>query len=479
MKKGEKKKMEKFKKRFLSVLILAMMAFSSMSIAISHAALNGSLVSDATLNIAGSSTVYPIAHEEASQFPDYWNALVAANPNWGAHTMTSAPIIAGEGSGTAIPALESNTADICEMSRPPTNKGDGKEWNSPAMSDMQIWAVGIDSVAIVVSPDMTWFPTDLTTQQVADLFAANPSTGGSAYSTYDDFFVAQGISTTGVPAAALSAHIHRAVRDLTSGTADCFNVYFGKPNGIDFLHKDGEVYDNLAPYTYCQENINIYNTVSPGTLGTDTEYIGFIAMGYLETYGNLIGLNIAFNMANPPHSLLNNDAKVWGTYVSPTRANVIWGYSGVQGSGATGQYMAWRWLWEVTPSTIPSTGPLLETGVWIAYMMKSNTTQNGASNFVNDQAYIELSRADMAGGQVLDSNLNAYTPVGGQTRTIPDGQVGYPDIVYFVDAYLHYYSSDQYNPYADINADGTIGYPDIVGFVNAYLWYFTNYNPTH
>jgi hypothetical protein len=85
----------------------------------------------------------------------------------------------------------------------------------------------------------------------------------------------------------------------------------------------------------------------------------------------------------------------------------------------------------------------------------------------------------MAGGQVLDSNLNAYTPVGGQTRTIPDGQVGYPDIVYFVDAYLHYYSSDQYNPYADINADGTIGYPDIVGFVNAYLWYFTNYNPTH
>ncbi len=59
----------------------------------------------------------------------------------------------------------------------------------------------------------------------------------------------------------------------------------------------------MAPYTYCQENINIYNTVKAGN-PTTGDYIGFISLGYLQTYGdngaNMIGLNIAYNTAAAP-----------------------------------------------------------------------------------------------------------------------------------------------------------------------------------
>ena len=55
---------------------------------------------------------------------------------------------------------------------------------------------------------------------------------------------------------------------------------------------------------------------------------------------------------------------------------------------------------------IPSTGPALVDGVWIAYMMADNTTTNevattignGAGSFVSDNNYIPLNRDDMTGG---------------------------------------------------------------------------------
>jgi hypothetical protein len=186
-------------------------------------------------------------------------------------------------------------------------------------------------------------------------------------------------------------------------------------------------------------------------------------------------------MANPPTSVIKYVTPYsWGPYVTPTKANVIYGVSGVKGIAATGQYMAWRWLWEVTPGQIPSTGPLLETGVWIAYMRKPGTTiLNGtSSDFVNDKSYIELSPADMAGGQVIDANLAPYSPLPGQTQTIPDGKVNGADFFYFVDAYIHYYANGIYNPYADLNADGKIDGSDFLAFASAYVAYYTTYNPT-
>ena len=475
--------MNKIQRILLPMVILAIMAFSTASTVLTQASSTG-LVNPNTLTIAGSSTVYPIANEEASQFTSYWNSLVAANPSWGASQITEPIAVAGLGSGTAIPALINGQADVGEMSRPPQNSS--SEWLAPSMANMQIWAVGVDSVAIVVSPDMTWFPTNLTTFQVAKLFADQPSSYTTPYyNTWGDFLADYYNGTSNipssVPAAAMSTTILRAVRDPTSGTFDCFNNYFAVPNNFQFEHKTNGTVDNsqeMATYTYCEENINIYNTVSAGTLASASDYIGFISLGYLSTYGHMIGLNIAYNVANLPSSTISYVTPyIWGPYVAPTKPNVVYGYSGVKGSAATGQYSAWRWLWEVTPNTIPSTGPLLETGVWIAYMREQGTTQNGTSDFVNDQSYIELSPADMAGGQVINSALAPYTPLPGQTQTIPDGKVNFADVTYFVSAYIAYNTKGIYNPYADLNADGKIDFNDIKAFVTAYINYYVTYNP--
>jgi hypothetical protein len=251
----------------------------------------------------------------------------------------------------------------------------------------------------------------------------------------------------------------------------------------------------MAPYTYCEENINIFDTVSAGSLSTGTDYIGFISLGYLISKGDMIGLNIAFNAANPPSSYITytgvsgtvgQETYVWSSYITPTIPNVVYAFSGVEGSAATGAYEAWRWLWEVTPSTIPASGPLLATGVWIAYMKALNTTTNdvavtlgtGKSDFVADNNYIELDRDSMAGGQVINSALAPYTPLPGQTQTIPNGQVNFADIIYFVSAYINYFTNNIYNPYADINAAGTINFGSLISFVNIYIAYYTSYNPT-
>lgn len=498
--------MNKTQKIVISTLVLAILAFSSAATMV-HA--SGGLVTPNTLNIAGSSTVGPIAVAEKGQFDAYWNGLVAANPSWG--TASALDInqvnVAQLGSGTAIPALVAGTADIGEMSRPPSTG----EWAD--FSSLQLWAVGIDSVAIVVSPDMTWFPTSLTTAQVASLFSeasppfdnTNQGTSGVTgttpqYKTWGSFFSANGISTVGVPAAALSENIVRAVRDPASGTFDCFNNYFAVPNGWQFEHKTAGSVDgseNMAPYTFCQENINVYNAVSQGNTAGGTDAIGFISLGYYQTYGNMIGINIAYNMANVPSSTITYPGTsgtvywdttgtigaqpsgyTWGAYVTPTRPNVIYAYSGTQGKGATGAYEAWRYLWEVTPSTIPATGPLLATGVWIAYMRAQGTTNSGTSDFVADNNYIEMNLADWTGAGDLTSTLAPYNPQPGQTQKFPNGQVGSADFFYFVNAYIAYYTQNTYNPYCDILASGHVDSANFFAFVNQYIEYFTTYNPT-
>lgn len=517
--------MNKIQKIVISTLVLAILAFSSAATMV-HASgslpfQNGQLVAANTLNVAGSSTVGPIALEEAGQFTAYWNALIAEPANSGFDTSSINTVNVAElGSGTAIPALTGGTADIGEMSRPPQSST--TEWGASSMTSMQIWAIGLDSIAIVVSPDMTWFPTTLTTFQVAELFADNVAAQNSnnqgtsgvtgttpIYGTWgaflDAYYGGAANVPSSVPAAVLTEKITLAVRDPTSGTFDCFNNYFAAPNGYSFEYKNsaGTVVgsENMAPYTYCEENINVFDTVSQGNTAAGTDAIGFISLGYYETYGSMIGLNIAFNMASPPsgqtasplihyygpsgtEGATSNSAYTgynvysWGSYVVPNRANVIYAYSGIQGSGATAPYEAWRYLWEVTPSVIPSTGPLLATGVWIAYMRAQGTTDGGKSDFVADNNYIELNLADFTGGHDVDSNLAPYTPLAGQTQEIPNGQVGSADFFYFVNAYIAYYTQNTYNPYCDILANGHVNSADFFAFVSQYIAYFTTYNPT-
>ena len=76
-------------------------------------------------------------------------------------------------------------------------------------------------------------------------------------------------------------NINRIVRDPTSGTADCWNTYFGTPNGITWIHKTGGVADgseNLGTYTYVQTNGDMVAAVDASSGSTDA--IGFTSMGY-------------------------------------------------------------------------------------------------------------------------------------------------------------------------------------------------------
>lgn len=543
--------MNKTQKVILSMLVLALMTLSiaaalTPSLALtepsSYSGLqwaSNQLVNPGTLTVAGSSTVGPVATEEISGsgstpgFTTYFNNLVS---NGLASSDISSVSLSTFGSGTAVPALDytGGVADVGEMSRPFSSG----EYGVACMSDLQQWAIGVDSVAIVLSKDMSWFVPalqangvqGLTTLQVAELFQdSSPSTtatnqgltDGAAgyaplYTTWAQFFTAQGWTVPSADTTLAAMTINRAARDPSSGTFDCFNNYFAVPNGYQFENKAVTSTSNgqstvvgsqeMAAFTYCEENSDIQNTI---TASSANNYIAFISLGYLLSAptGSMIGLNIAFNMASTPTGSSGSplityfgtaistaggevgfpsgtaNAPTWGSYVVPTDANVIWAYSGVKSTGgtygaATGQYEAWRWLWEVTPGPIPSTGPCLAAGVWIAYMIKPDTTDGGTSNFVADQSYIPLPRASMAGGQVLNSALVAYSPVSTQTQTWPTGHVSGTDFFYFVDAYIAYYANGIYNPYADTTASGVINGASFFGFVSAYISYFQSYAPS-
>jgi hypothetical protein len=523
--------LNRIQKTIVSMLFIAIMTFST-GLALVHADYsqlpwaNNHLVTSGTLTVYGSSTVGPIAAEEINQggFVNYFNNLVSSGTitSTALSTGSSGVVLHQDGSGTAIPALAQATGsgDVGEMSRPPTTG----EYTTAGMNNLQLYAVGVDSDAIVLSPDMTWFPTNLNTNQVASLFidttstvttnqGVNGATGTTPlYVHWNDFLTANGFAAVHPQG---DATIQRAVRDPTSGTYDCFNNFFGAPNGYSLVHKTSGVADGsqeMAPYTPCQQNSDVYTIVHNGNGASD--YIGFISLGYYQTYGahgNLIGLNIAFNMASTPSGKVGSplityfgtsgtqgfptgtvNPPTWGSNVTPTQANVIEAYSGIAGSQATGAYEAWRWLWEVTPGFIPASGPTLAAGVWIAYMMADGTTNagmvsttpgTGSSNFAQDQNYIALERDDMAGGQVLDSTLTAYnqpttgTPVYQQTSTFPTGVVNFNDITYFVGAYINYNVHNVYNPYADMDANGVVNFNDILGFVGYYIAYYTTWNP--
>jgi hypothetical protein len=378
--------------------------------------------------------------------------------------------------------------DVGLVDRPPTTA----EW--AMMPILQLWAVGLDGVAIVVSPDMSWFPTNLNTLQVANLFAANPTTG-SQYQTWGDFLEAYfGVSSysqiptswngVSIPAAVLSEPIQRAVTDPTSGTFDCFNNYFAVPNNFQFQQMTNGFISgtqNMAPYTYCQTDEDVYNAVSSGSLSSESDCIGFISLGTYLTCGQeqAIPLNIAFNMAR--NSLTKYTGTYdWGNYIAATKSNVladcVYGpnSSSYPDEYITGPYPAWHWIWAVTQSTLAEEGRNLTAGLFISYMRAKGTTQNGASDFVNDLNYVQMNLGDYAGGHDINSDLSLHTPTDAQTQTIPNGQVGSVDFFYWVNAYIAYYTGNTYNPYADILANGHDNSADFFAFVNQYIAYYTN-----
>ena len=329
------------------MLVLALMAFSLVAALTPALALTepstysgtqwaqNLLVSPGTLTIAGSSTVGPVATEEISGvgttpgFTTYLGNLITANSALSSSSV-SAVSLATFGSGTAVPAMDytGGVADVGEMSRPLSSG----EYGVACMSNLQQWAIGIDSVAIVMSKDMSWFPeallaqtppvTGLTTLQVAELFVDNSptttkvnqglTTGAAGYSplitTWAQFFTAQGWTVPANDTALAGDTINRAARDPSSGTFDCFDNYFIAPNGYQFENKAVTSTSNgqstvvgsqeMAAFTYCQENADIQSTI---TASSANNYIAFISLGYLIQAGNsMIGLNIAYNTQIPP-----------------------------------------------------------------------------------------------------------------------------------------------------------------------------------
>lgn len=200
----------------------------------------------------------------------------------------------------------------------------------------------------------------------------------------------------------------------------------------------------------------------------------------------MLTLNISYNIAQPYATIYNQSSTttyvrpaVWGPYVMPTKTTISNGFIGLPVFPANVTYYAWTFLWEITPSTIPSCGPLLKTGLWINYMRSTNTTQGGKSSFVNDNGFIELNRADIAGSQPTDSALLPHGPNQGltatQTQSVPDGVLDANDFFYFMDAYINYYVNHTYNPLADFDSNGKIDGGDFLDFMGIYVNYFESF----
>jgi len=400
--------------KLLFVTILAMIvALSSTASNQAHA-----LISPGVLSISGSSTVYPVEVDAETPFQPYYNGITG-------NTVTMS-VNAG-GSGVAIPNIVARADDMGAMPRPPTDA----EFNS--MPDLQQYAIGIDSVAIVVSPYLSTWIQNVTALQVAQIFETHNVSGVMTpyYTNWNDF-----------NSAAPAVPIERAVRDPTSGTYDCFYNYFLKPSGFPQTETNASALAQMAPYTYCQNNIDVLNAVTSGNY-----WIGFISLGYLH-YGGMAALNIW----NP----------ALGIYVVPSDVNV-----------RNGSYTPWRWLWEVMNGTVPAdmSNPDFVQGLWIAYLKLPNGYSTGVS-FLNHEDYLDMYRADMAGGAPFNSTLQPETHLQpNQTQTYPDGKVDYNDEIYFINAYIAYYTYHIYNPYADMNADGKIDYNDIVLFAQDWIAY--------
>lgn len=409
--------MKTIKKSIVAITLVALMAFSAIS------AVQG-LVSSPNVVGRGSTTVAPVVSLAAPTFPAYWNSL-------GLGTTGGSVNVNLGGSGQAFPGVYSEStpySDIGYLSRNPSNA----EWTNPSHANAQLWSIGaIDSVAIVKSTGNTWLKTQLTSEQVSDIYT-NP-----AYQYCDDLPAAYLVGT------APHQPLVRVIRETTSGTFECFLNFFLTPFG-----KTAASVQNPLPFP---GNPEVYNYMT--THSNRNNAIAFISLGYVETDPAIAKISIDFPGAP-------------ATYYAPTTANVV-----------SGGYKAWRNLWTLTAG-IPQAGTAdAKTSVLISYLRLPNPSNPGfmgdyseapGLSFSEQSGYIPTSRADFTGAPVLKDDLTPYTPLSTQTQGFPDGVVNVYDFLYFTSAYSAYYQSSLLNPYADLNADGAISSSDFFIFNGNY-----------
>jgi ABC-type phosphate transport system substrate-binding protein len=388
-KKSRRTKMNRTKTAIMP-LVIAMIATTTLL-----SAANAALISSGILKIEGSSTVLPVSQRAKTAFETH---MLGKGITIDVQT-------AGGGSGAGFSRLAAGTIDVGMASK----DAGSSEWN--ANDDLRMWAVGIDSIAIIVAANSSIAPyiRELTAQQVSDLFCS------SSYTTWQDF-------NSSAPA----QQIVRVVRDLGSGTHDCFKTFFLTPFGRNDA--------SLQPYQIKTDNIDVYNYIT----SPDGQYaIAYIGLGFMHL-GGLKGMWI-YNSAI-------------GQYVEPIRDNVI-----------AGTYNIKRWLYYMTNDVPTTVSDDKVKAMWISFIKMH-------PEYIDQEGYIQMYRADFA-GRASGDTLAPIHP------SLPDGKIDATDTQYYVRAYIAYYSNNEINPYADFNADGQITATDTQAYVRAYISYYAGNPP--
>jgi ABC-type phosphate transport system substrate-binding protein len=290
---------------------------------------------------------------------------------------------------------------------------------STVVNDPEAFAIGQDSVALMVPSTNTWI-SQITCQQIDQIYTG----------VYTNWQQIPGL--TGAPNQAITV----IGRETSSGTFDGFNNFF--------LTQWGHSASNLVA-GYIGETTN-QQVLADIQGGSNPYAIAFIGLGFVDQAPTGVK---PLNLYNP----------TTGLYTVPTIAHVKDGTYVASGGTFTSPKVIYRWLWYFMDG-IPTAGTANAVkSVWVSYVKSNN-------NFVSDNGYILMNRADMAGATAN----NPSTTVG--TQTVPDGKVNYNDVTYFVSAYILYNGAqNKLNPYADFNADSQVSYSDVTAFVSAYIAY--------
>jgi ABC-type phosphate transport system substrate-binding protein len=438
-----------YKKILVSTIAVALIAmmFVTTVLASTPVAPNSLISSGSnTLTLRGSSTVYPIS----AFIKSYWQTKTGATLN----------LPAAEGSGVGLDVLASGTTDLAESSKIPDSKTSISStsrnyWNSSrdttyGMDDLRIWAVGKDSLAIVVSinnPYYSQIQKVCNASMISDLFCNTQMHGSSPiYPTWGSFLTAIGTPSSD------SHPINIITRWLDSGTHDGFKTYFLTQGAkqIDAIQGGTTTYarndSSLRSHTELEENQQVLNAVQ-----SDQYSIGYIGLGFLEDNPTKIqGLWIGTN--NPASN-----------FIAPTKANALDGTYKCDGTAnAYPGVVVMRWLWYATNGVPAATSEGALKSQFISYARMNRTA-------IDESGYLRIYLADFTGSAAPSFSTE---DTGSKHPNLPDNVVNSADIAYFVNAYIAYYQTGSLNPYCDFNGDKQVNSADIAGFVNNYIKYY-------
>jgi len=197
--------------------------------------------SGTTITIKGSSTVLPIAETCAEQFMD-------ANPD-------IQVTVAGGGSSVGIKSVANGEVDIGDASRN-AKASDVENIDGVELSDLVDNVVAYDGIAVVVSPAVYLNVTDLTMDQIYQIYTGEISNWNEVGGPDSEIYVNDRASTSGTRATFVE------LIENVDG------------NALEDFEEDG---GNLAVDNVNQENANVVTAVA----NSDTA-IGYVGLGYVN-----------------------------------------------------------------------------------------------------------------------------------------------------------------------------------------------------